>query len=119
MDSIIITGLRFYGCHGALPLEKEQAQPLVVELELFLDLSVAAKNDCLENTVNYAEIGETVRQIVEGESYDLIEALAERIAVVILDQFAVHSLIVVVEKPQAPVSFEFSKIAVKIYRIRH
>ena len=118
MDSIIITGLRFYGCHGVLPLEKEQTQPLVVELELFLDLSVAAKSDCLENTANYAEVGETVRQIVEEESYNLIEALAERVAAVILEQFAIHSLTVMVEKPQAPVSFEFSKIAVKIYRIR-
>jgi dihydroneopterin aldolase len=117
MDSIIARGLTFMACHGIEPQEKTTPQPFNVDLEMFLDLSQAGQSDNLQDTVNYAEAYRLVEETVTGRSFDLIEALAEEIARVVLDEFpAVKSAEVAVYKPQAPVRGSFTYFAVKIRR---
>lgn len=118
MDKIIARRMRFLGCHGVLPQEKKIPQPFEVDLELYLDLVPAGQSDDLQDTVSYDEVFHTVRHIVEEEHYSLIEALAERIAGVILQKFPLQSVEVTIYKPQAPVSGDFEYFAVKIHRNR-
>ena len=106
MDSIIARGLTFFGVHGILPEEKEK-QPFVVDLEMFLDLSVAGESDNLEDTVDYSQVFYIVESIVEQESYNLIETLAENIAAALLKDFPLSAVEVLVSKPQAPVKGKF------------
>lgn len=119
MDSIIARGLNFRGCHGVEEQEKKVPQTFIVDLELFLDLHKAGNTDELKNTVNYAQVFQLVEKIVEGESYALIEALADRIAWDLLASFPVlKSLEVTVYKPEAPVQGVFDHFAVKIKRFQ-
>lgn len=116
MDRIIAKGLSFYGCHGCLEEEKVNPQKFVVDLVLYKDLRPAANADDLKLTVNYDKIFHDVRKIVEKESYNLIETLAEKIAGFILSQYTADRVEVTVYKPQAPVEGEFQYFAVKIER---
>jgi len=118
MDRIIARGLRFMGCHGVLPDEKTKPQVFIIDLELFLDLGPAGREDSLELTVDYSQVYAMVKQIVEGKSFNLIEALADNIANEILDGFTVQSIGVTVYKPQAPVDGKFDYFAVSIQRDR-
>ncbi|MCR5403911.1 MAG: dihydroneopterin aldolase, partial [Butyrivibrio sp.] len=77
MDRINLTGMEFYGYHGCLPEEREKGQRFYVDVEMFMDLSPAGKSDDLNDTVNYAEVFEYIRQVVEGPSKQLIESVAE------------------------------------------
>ena len=116
MDKIIIKGMQFYGYHGALPQEQQLGQKFVVDVILSLDLKPAGQTDQLERTVNYAEVYNLIKKIVEGHPFKLIESLAETIATDILDNFNVREVNVQVRKPSAPVPGVFDYVAVDITR---
>ena len=79
-DRVLLEGMVFFGRHGVLAAERELGQRFVVDLELRLDLRRAGVSDDLTETVDYREVHRRVREIVEGEPFDLIEAVAERVA---------------------------------------
>jgi dihydroneopterin aldolase len=99
-DRILLEGMVFYGRHGTLPAERELGQPFVVDVELQLDLRPAGLSDDLSQTVDYGEVHQQAREIVEGPPVNLTETVAERIAAVILeDHSAVEAVRVKVAKP--------------------
>ncbi len=102
-DKIILSGMTFYGYHGVNRAERELGQRFVVDLELQVDLSAAARSDELESTVNYVSVFKATKEVVEGQPANLIEAVAERIATTLLDRFPLESVVVRVRKPWAPV----------------
>lgn len=87
MDKIRLEACRFYGYHGAFEEEQVLGQIFVVDLELSVDLMAASLSDCLEDTVHYGLVFETVRQIVEEKTFTLIERLAGAICQELFDQF--------------------------------
>lgn len=116
MDKISARGLRFQACHGVLPEEKETPQSFVVDLDMYTDLHTAGLSDDLKDTVSYDEVYHQVKKIVEGESFNLLEALAENIAASLLFCFPLQAVEVTVYKPDAPVEGEFDYFAVTIRR---
>lgn len=116
VDKIILQGMEFYGYHGVLPEENELGQRFFVDLELGLDLKKAGITDDPAHTVSYAEVFEVAREIVEGKSRKLIEAVAEDIAAAVIKRFPVRQVTVKVKKPSAPVPGHFSYMAVEITR---
>jgi len=119
MDSIIASGLTFQACHGVEAQEKNIPQTFKVDLEMFLDLAKAGQTDDLLNTVNYDQAFHLVEKIVTGQSYALIEALADNIARTLLSAFPIlKSVEVTIYKPEAPVQGEFAYFAVKIRRFQ-
>jgi dihydroneopterin aldolase/2-amino-4-hydroxy-6-hydroxymethyldihydropteridine diphosphokinase len=117
-DRIVLTGVRATGRHGVLPEERAAGQEFVVDLELALDLSVAAATDRVTATVHYGELSEAVVAAIEGEPVDLIETLAQRIADVALAHDLVDGVVVTVHKPSAPITVPFGDVAVRIERAR-
>jgi 7,8-dihydroneopterin aldolase/epimerase/oxygenase len=99
-DRILLEGMVFHGRHGTLPAERELGQPFVVDVELRLDLRPAGLSDDLSQTVDYGEVHEQVKEIVEGPPVNLTETLAERIAATVLEEHPpVEAIRVKVAKP--------------------
>jgi 7,8-dihydroneopterin aldolase/epimerase/oxygenase len=94
---LFLSGIRVEGRHGARDGEKEEPQPFVVDL----DLQVDAGDDSIEATADYRDITETVRQVVEDGSFDLIETMADAIARRIASIAHVTEVTAVVHKPNA------------------
>jgi dihydroneopterin aldolase len=117
-DKIILKGMRFFGCHGCLPAELELGQWFEVDLEIALDLSFAEKSDSLDDTLNYAEVYERVKAVVEGPACALIEALAGRLLGLCFDWPQVESVKVLLKKPQAPLGGPLDYAAVEMERRR-
>ena len=116
-DRIVLNGLTFYGYHGVNPEEQQQGQRFVVDLALSIDLEPAGAADDLSQTINYAQVYRLVRDVVEGPTCNLIEAVAERIATTILDQTSAQTVWVRVTKPWAPVKgMVAGEVAVEITR---
>lgn len=119
MDKMIIRRMEYYGYHGVFEEERKLGQRFYVDLELELDLRKAGINDDLNETVNYAEIHELAKEIVEKKSFKLIEALAEHIASSVLDTYTmVDALTVRVIKPHPPFDIHFEGVTVELYRTR-
>ncbi|MDR8020066.1 2-amino-4-hydroxy-6-hydroxymethyldihydropteridine diphosphokinase [Nesterenkonia aerolata] len=119
MDRIRLTGVTAVGRHGVFDHERREGQQFRVDVELSVDLRRAGASDELRETVNYAEIADVVESAITGAPYDLIEALAERIAVDVLRGDArIEAAQVTVHKPEAPLSQRVDDVAVTITRNR-
>ena len=120
-DRISLIGMRFLGRHGVLLEERLEPQPFEVDVILHADLAVASASDALTDTADYARLFERVREIVEGESFRLIEALAVAIASTTLattDPAVVDAVEVRVRKPQAPLPGVFGHVEAALIRRR-
>lgn len=91
-------------------------QKFVVDATIFSDLSQAGRTDDLHDTLDYAAVYETIRNIVEGKPYNLIEAVAETIAATILEEDKVKSVTVRIQKPQVAVPGVVESLGVEIRR---
>ncbi|WP_025028139.1 dihydroneopterin aldolase [Caldalkalibacillus mannanilyticus] len=119
MDKIIFSGMKFYAYHGVFPEENKLGQMYDVDVEVFTNLQKAGVTDQLEYTVNYAELYEIVKSIVEGEQFQLIEALAEKISARILLSFEqIQQVRIKVTKPNPPIPGHYDSVAVEIQRER-
>jgi dihydroneopterin aldolase len=102
-DEILLEGMRFDAYHGVNPEERALGQRFSVDVVLAVDLRRAGQSDNLAHTVSYSAVYKVVRAIVEGEPRQLIEAVAEEIASVVLTEFPpVEHITVTVRKPEVP-----------------
>ena len=118
-DRIVLEGMRFYGFHGVNPEERVLGQEYLVDLTVELDLGGAGRSDRLEDTISYTHIYRAVREVMEGEPRNLLEAAAQAIAERVLSDFPVDSVIVRVKKPHPPIRGSIIEYAtVEIFRRR-
>lgn len=117
-DLLTLTGLRATGHHGVFDHERRDGQEFIVDLVVATDFAAAAATDDLDNTIHYGIIAEQVVAAIERDPVDLIETLAERIAVIVLEYPAAASVTVTVHKPHAPITVPFDDVSVTITRSR-
>jgi 7,8-dihydroneopterin aldolase/epimerase/oxygenase len=117
-DRIRLTGIAAYGHHGVYDSERRQGQRFVVDVSCSLDLSSAATTDDLGKTIDYGALAQAVAADVERDPLNLIEALADRIALTCLRYEAVQCVEVTVHKPQAPMPVDVADVAVTLTRSR-
>lgn len=90
-----LKGLEIAGRHGATLEEHERDQPFLYDLELELAEPGA---DRLEETVDYREVVELVRE-VSAEQRQLLETLAAAVAESLIERFPLERARVRVRKP--------------------
>ena len=96
--TIRLEGLSVFGHHGARPYEKEAGQRLEVDLELEPSDDRAERSDRLADAVDYDRLYQTVREVVEGKSFHLLESLAAATAEAVLERFEVRRVKVRISK---------------------
>jgi dihydroneopterin aldolase len=117
-DHILVSGIRARGFHGVHPDERRDGQVFVVDLDVEADLTSAAATDSLDETVDYATLARRVVAVIEGEACDLIETVAGRIAMAVLDSPRAIAVTVTVHKPQVPLAVPVADVAVTMTRRR-
>lgn len=119
VDKIFLNQMEFYGYHGVFPEENRLGQRFAVDLEIELDLSKAGESDNLADSINYGELYEICKGIVEGRTFKLVESIAEHIASEILTQYKqIHFCTIKVYKPDPPIPGHYKSVAVEIKRGR-
>lgn len=118
MDYIHVNEMEFYGYHGALAEENVLGQRFRASVSLAIELAEAGRTDDLSKTVNYAEVYDICRAIIEGKPRKLIETLAEEIAGAVLKKFSsqVQGVKVVLIKPDPPIPGHYNSVSVEITR---
>lgn len=120
MDQIRIQNLELFCNHGALPEENVLGQKFYVSAELFLDTRKAGQTDDLTSTVHYGQISCRIKEIMENNTYKLIERCAEVVARTILLEFPLlHGIELEIRKPWAPVGLPVDYVSVFIQRRWH
>ncbi len=117
-DKILLNGAHFYGRHGVREEERAVGGRYVVDVELTRDLTRAAASDNVADTISYSDVYRAVREIVEGPSFRLLEALAETIAQTLLSRFNAEAVLVRVKKQPPPTAGVIDYAGVEILRRR-
>ncbi|HLR02666.1 MAG TPA: dihydroneopterin aldolase [Virgibacillus sp.] len=119
MDKILINKMQFYGFHGLFPEENKLGQRFYTDVTLYTDLTTAGKTDDMNDSIDYGDIYETVKNIMEGKAFNLLEAVGEQIASALLTSYPrIDACAVKVEKPDPPIPGHYDSVAVEIYRER-
>ena len=120
MDKIRIENLELFGYHGVFEEEAVLGQKFIVSAVLYLDTRKAGKTDELKESLDYSDVCQKIKEIVERERCQLIECLAERIAEKLLLTFdGLKNVEITVKKPWAPVLVHLENVAVTIERGWH
>lgn len=101
MDTIFLHDLRVETVVGVGDWERKIRQTVSIDLEMGADIRRAAASDSIDDTLNYKLVAKRVQQFVTESSFQLVETLAERIAEIVLQEFAVPWVEVRVNKPGA------------------
>lgn len=100
---VSLNSMKFYGYHGCLPQERVDGQPYFVDVDFFLPLEEAARQDDLSRTIDYGPVYEAARQVVEETRRNLIEAVAYEVAEKLMGLYNPDRIVVRVRKPRPPV----------------
>jgi dihydroneopterin aldolase len=87
VDKILIEGLACQSHIGMTPQERGQAQKILIDIELGLDLKPAGKSDSFHETIDYSAVSALVKELAQGREFKLVEALAEQAADLVLHKF--------------------------------
>ena len=100
---------------GAYEHEKQSAQPVIINVELFV--LTRAEGDKLQHAYNYDEVIRAIDQVLAGGHICLQETLVERIADELLRNSLVKAVLVKSQKTRA---YERVKSAgVEIFKVQH
>lgn len=116
MDKVIIKDLLVRGIIGVNDWERKQPQDILINITVFTDTHRAAETDDLADCVNYRMLAKQVQSHAESAARFTVEALANDLANICLQEKGVQKAIVRVEKPGA-VRFAAS-VGVEIERSR-
>jgi dihydroneopterin aldolase len=101
MDKIFIHALKTEAIVGIFDWERQVKQTVLIDIEFSADIRKAALSDSIDDTLNYKGVAKRVLAFVEASSFHLVEALAEHVAMLILDEFGVAWVRVSLSKPGA------------------
>ena len=101
MDTVFIKGLQATLVIGCYDWERDIRQTLVMDLELKADFTRAAQTDALEDALDYAAISQRVIAVCGESRFQLLEALAEHLATLLLAEFSIAGLRLTITKPGA------------------
>lgn len=112
--------MEVFANHGAIPEENVLGQKFLISVCMYCDTRKAGLTDCLEESVNYAQVCELIKKKTEENTFRLIERLAEYLSQEILLAFPLVSRVEIeIEKPWAPVMLPLETVAVQISRGWH
>nr|AFK45480.1 unknown [Lotus japonicus] len=118
-DKLILRGLTFHGFHGVKPEERTLGQKFLVDIDAWMDLKAACNSDHLSDTLSYTEIYDVAKEVLEGPPQNLLESVAQKIAITTLtNHYQISAVRVKLGKPHISVRGPVDYIGVEILRRR-
>jgi dihydroneopterin aldolase len=100
-DRIFLRGLTAECIIGFIDWERRVKQTVVVDLEIPVDCRHAAMTDEVADTVDYKKVAKRVLAFIEASEFKLVETLAQRLALLILEEFPLEWIRLSINKPGA------------------
>ena len=120
MDRICIDELKIFAHHGVFEHENINGQNFYVNAVLYVDTEKAGLTDELEHSVDYGMVCGVIKEAMTQQTYKLIEAAAQAVAVAVLKSSPlIVRTDIEIRKPEAPIDMEFGSVSVKISRSWH
>ncbi|KPN71226.1 dihydroneopterin aldolase [Neisseria sp. 83E34] len=98
MDKIFLHGMKADTLIGVYAWEREQKQTLLFDLDIGVPKQ-SAISDNIADTIHYADVCQAIRHSLDSQNFMLLEALAEHVAELVLQDFGALWVRVRVVKP--------------------
>jgi len=100
-DRVFLRGLHVECIIGFIEWERRIKQTVVIDIELPVDCARAAETDDVTHTVDYKRVAKRLIAFVEASEFKLVETLAHRAAMTVLEEFSLAWVRISVNKPGA------------------
>ena len=100
-DRIFLHGLTADCIIGFIDWERRVRQTVVVDLEMPVDCRQAAVSDEVADTLDYKKVAKRALEFIGASEFKLVETLAHRLALLILEEFGVEWVRISLNKPGA------------------
>jgi len=100
-DIVFLRGLEIECIIGFIDWERRIKQKVVIDLELPVDCARAAASDDVVDTLDYMSVASRVREFVGQSEFMLVETMAHRLALLLLEEFGMEWLRLSINKPGA------------------
>jgi 7,8-dihydroneopterin aldolase/epimerase/oxygenase len=100
-DRIFLRGLTAECIIGFIDWERRVKQTVLVDLELPVDCRRASVSDDVADTVDYKRVAKRVLAYIEASEFKLVETLAHRLALLLLEEFGLEWVRISLNKPGA------------------
>jgi 7,8-dihydroneopterin aldolase/epimerase/oxygenase len=114
--TIELHGIELHAFHGVLEHERREGQRFLVDVELDLADTTAARTDAIEDALDYRDVVATVVEVSDGRAYHLLEAFAGALADTVVERFPVAAVRVRVRKPDVELARPVEHAAVVAVR---
>jgi dihydroneopterin aldolase len=114
--TIEVVGLSLYTRHGVSEAEREIGQRLVFDVSFELESCDATVTDCVEDTVDYADVCEQVALAAQERSYKTLERLCAAVADRLSERYGAESVRVRAAKPEPPIPLPVEEVSVEVWR---
>jgi dihydroneopterin aldolase len=101
VDRVLIEALAVETVIGVYDWERNIRQRLVIDLEMATDIRLAAADDDLAHTLDYAAISARIQTFAAASHFELVETFAERLAALLREEFGIPWLSMTLRKPGA------------------
>ncbi|GGF69015.1 dihydroneopterin aldolase [Alteromonas lipolytica] len=99
MQQIFIEGLEVPTLIGVYDWERTRNTTLIIDLLVDANLSAAMGSDEVADTIDYAAMAETVKQVGKDSQFELLEAFANAVITALCETFPIQKLVLTIEKP--------------------
>ena len=100
-DRIFLHGLALECIIGFIEWERRVKQTIVIDVEMPVDCARAALSDEVVDTLDYKKVAKRLIGFVEQSQFKLVETLAHKLAILILEEFSVEWVRLSINKPGA------------------
>ena len=100
-DIIFLRGLEVECIIGFIDWERRVKQTVVIDLEMPVDCGNASIRDEVEDTLDYKKVAKRVIAFVESSEFKLVETMAHRLALTLLEEFGIEWVRLSINKPGA------------------
>jgi len=100
-DRIFLHGLAVECIIGFIEWERRVKQTIVLDVEMPVDCTRAAQSDNVADTLDYKKVAKRLIAFVSGSDFQLVETLAHRTALLVLEEFGLEWVRLSVNKPGA------------------
>jgi 7,8-dihydroneopterin aldolase/epimerase/oxygenase len=100
-DRIFLHGLRAECIIGFIDWERRVKQTVLVDLELPVDCRRASVSDDVADTLDYKKVAKRALAYIEASEFKLVETLAHRLALLLLEEFGMEWVRISLNKPGA------------------
>lgn len=99
MDTIFLEQVAVQTKLGVPEWERLKPQTIILDIEIGYDLSKSCLSDAIEDTIDYGQVVNRIRETLTEKSFKLVEALAEHLCQLILKEFQAEHIKIKVAKP--------------------